>query len=126
MGRNGQIEKCEEIFGRIDRERRDAKTFSLMLSACAKCGDVRRAKQIWNAEIGDEQMRFDSVVLNAYIDCCARNGAVREMLTFVRENGERVDGIGWMTLLSAAKMYADNELVRHIYAEMRRRNMSTE
>ena len=125
FGRNGDIDRVHAIYRAVRNELDcdpDRKTFILMLSACGHCGDVERAKAIWNEDIDDEEVKMDCFVVNSFIDCCARNGMIEEMHRFVLEHDEFVDGVGWMTLLSAAKMHSHARLVEQIHSEMTARN----
>ena len=82
----------------------DKKTYVTLLNICGHCGDIEWAKYIWNEAIMDDKVKFDKYVLNAFIDCCARNGEINEMYSFVLKYDENVDGVGWMSLLNACKL----------------------
>ena len=127
FGRNGDLERVHAIYERICDELEcepDRKTFILMLNACGHCGDVERAQVIWNEEIESEEMKRDCFVVNAFIDCCARNGLIEETYKFVLDHDDVVDGIGWMSLLTAAKIHSHPDLVQQIHSEMNARNFN--
>ena len=125
FGRNGDLQRVDAIYAKIRNELEcepDRKTYILMLNACGHCGDVERAQVIWNEEIESEEMKRDCFVINAFIDCCARNGLIDEMYRFVVDHDDLVDGIGWMSLLNAAKVRLRTDLVQEIHSEMTVRN----
>eukprot|EP01083_Nonionella_stella_P236131 829607_1 len=119
-GRNGQMQNVNHIYETLRTEtamKPDKKTFIALLNACSHCGDVDKAHYLWNNHI-DGEMRLNSHVMNAFIDCCSRNGYLNQMLEFAVKYKNHMDQIGWISLLSAAKTHNRTDIANKVYHQM--------
>ena len=109
----------------------DDKTYIQLLSGCGHCGEMERAQRIWR-EISNPEIKYDSFVVTALIDCFARNGALNEGHRVLMEyEGQRAkehpnDKAMWMALLNGCRKCGDIDFARTLFDAMCERSFEQE
>ena len=102
FGRNGKLDEALDIYERINGEcglEGDRKTFIHLIGSCDHVGNVDKAMEIWES-IGEEEIKYDTVVTNALIDCFARNGQIERAKTIMKQHGIESNEFTMVSLLS--------------------------
>lgn len=126
-GRNGNIEKIKYLYSIINKKQIDRKFYILLINACSHCNDVEFAKEIWENDIKNDNIKYDSFVITSIIDCFSRKGLIKQAKDIIvkykkfkksNNTSDTNDKIMWMSLLSAAKNRGDINLANELYKDI--------
>ena len=135
--RNGDVERAKGVVLRMEREtalRPNHKTMSLLLNGCSHCGDIEGATRLWEGGMGgDDEMKYDSVVIGTLVDCSARGGHLyaafewiwryekRRKQPVLREEEKDKDYAMWMALLHGCRQQQNSCLAKFVYHGIQQR-----
>eukprot|EP01083_Nonionella_stella_P026725 73609_1 len=99
FGRNGDIQTASEWYQQMIGMglTADMETYKILLNGCSHCGDVTKAKLIWEG-IKDDDVKYNPVIINTLADCMARKGFVVEAKQLILKFNEK-DETAWTSLL---------------------------
>lgn len=133
-GLNGDLDGAQRIYRQMIDETNmmpDDKTYIHLLTACAHCNELERAKVIWSG-IVDPDIKEDSFVVTAFVDCLARNGALDEgyvaLMEYEKERKEHHpnDKAIWIALLSGCRKYENRNLGNKLFEAFCERQFGAE
>eukprot|EP01083_Nonionella_stella_P304786 1060666_1 len=129
-GRNGNMNKTKEIYHAIklnDALNPNEKTYAILINACSHCGDVEEALKIWNGEIIDDHLQYNSFVVTALVDCLSRNGRLKEARALMTDynrynnrlgNDEGSNDVAMaLSLLAGCRRHRNAQFAQEIYNE---------
>lgn len=127
-GRNGDIDKAQKLYHKMKNEIGvdvDSKTYILLLNALSHSGEVTEAKDLWENEIIDANIKYDEYVMTSLVDCFSRRGMLQEAYKKVVEYEENMKNghneIMWMTLLSGCNKSSDKSVASMVCNEYEKR-----
>merc|ERR1712228_142836 len=117
-GINGDVLNAKRLFDQMREQTNicvDAKGFVTMFNALSHGGDVKAAKNIFYEEIFDENIKYQMLVVSAFVDCLSRNGCLYEAYDIIIQYEKRKNITlcqeMWLSLLSGCKIHR-NPLLR--------------
>ena len=125
-GHCGDVDRAQRICRRMIDESNvmpDERSYIQLLSACGHCGEMETAQSIWTG-ISNPDIKYDSFVVTALVDCFARNGALNEgyraLMDYEEQKMERNpnDKAMWMAMLSGCRKHKDGQLAKTVFEAM--------
>ena len=128
-GRNGELDKIKDLYSKLKKLNIiDRKSYILLINACSHCNDIQFAKIIWQNDIENDKIKYDSFVVTSIIDCFSRKGLIKQGRDIINKyesfKNNKVndnDKTMWLSLLSGCRNSGDPHLADSIYAEMKAR-----
>ena len=133
-GRNGDVDKSMNIFNKYIKNQNECKpsrdTFTYLINSCNHAGDIKQAKSIWENEIKDVELKYDSYLVTTLIDCLSRNGQLNDAYNLLQQydkdklHNDKNDELMWIAVLNGCKNFNNAKLADVVHDEMKRRNLS--
>lgn len=96
-------------------------SFSAMIDACAKAGDLPRAKQ-WHGRMVEQGVPPNAHIFSAMINACAKVGdldAAGQYLQQMEQAGVPADVVVYSSVLNACATVGDAERAKQVFEQMR-------
>ena len=135
FARNGNANMSKQIFYEYFKEEKykkciaDRNTFIHLMNAFNHCGDKENAMSIWQNEISDAKVKYDSYLVTTLIDCLSRRGDLNGAYELIQEYEENKlrehanDKYMWMSLLNGCKKHGDNKLAALVYNQLKNKKV---
>eukprot|EP01084_Bolivina_argentea_P304410 525696_1 len=127
FGRNGLLSDAFEYYKLMDIDgvNKDKNTFILIISACSHSGDLEKAKYIYENDICDNKIKYDSYLISSLVDCYSRIGYLNDAKELILEyeiysNNNYYEGM-WTSLMSGCIKYNNEILAEEIHNEINKR-----
>eukprot|EP01083_Nonionella_stella_P228318 809252_1 len=134
FGRNGDANSSKHIYDKYFKGYNDCiadrNTFIYLINACNHSGQVQDAMNIWDTQINDNNIKYDSYLITTLVDCLSRNGDLDSAYDLIQQYEANKacphanDELMYIGLLSGCRTYDKNELGEKVFNQMKQKNFS--